>query len=106
MIDWDSLVLAPLQGVFGEPVVFIPKFGGQYAGVGVFDEAYRDVDLAGGIGVTTESPVLGIRTSQTQSALQQGDQVYVASRSKTYAIREVHLDGHGSARLLLNEVGP
>ena len=106
MIDWDNLVLAPLQDVFGEPVTFITKFGVQFAGAGVFDEAYREVDLAGGIAVTTESPVLGIRTSQLQVMLRQGDQVAVPSRSRTYSIREVRIDGHGSAKLLLNEVSP
>ena len=106
MIDWDNLVLAPLQDVFGEPVTFITKFGAQFVGAGVFDEAYREVDLAGGIAVTTESPVLGIRTSQLQVMLRQGDQVVVPSRSRTYSIREVRIDGHGSAKLLLNEVSP
>ena len=106
MIDWDNLVLAPLQTVFGEPVTFIPKFGLQFAGSGVFDEAYREVDLAGGMAVTTEMPVLGIRTSQMQNLLQQGDQVFVPSRNLTYVIREVRIDGHGSAKLLLNEATP
>ena len=104
MIDWDNLVLAPLQTVFGEPVTFIPKFGSQYSGSGVFDEAYREVDLAGGVAVTTESPVLGIRMSQMQTVPQQGDQVYVVRLGKTYLVREVQVDGHGSAKLLLNEV--
>ena len=104
MIDWDNLVLAPLEGVFGEAVTFIPSAGPQYPGTGVFDEAYREVDLAGGVGVTTESPVLGIRTSQTNTVLRQGDQVYVNSRSVTYVIREVRSDGHGFAKLILNEV--
>ena len=104
MIDWDNLVLAPLQTVFGEPVTFIPKSGSQYSGSGVFDEAYREVDLAGGVAVTTESPVLGIRMSQMQSALQQGVQVFVVRLGKTYLVREVPVDGQGSAKLLLNEV--
>lgn len=103
MIDWDSLVLGPVQGVFGEPVMFLPAIGSPLAVSGIFDEAYREVDLAGGMAVTTESPVLGIRVSDFSVLPVQGDQVTVASRSKTYVVREVQIDGHGGAKLLLND---
>jgi hypothetical protein len=104
MIDWDKSVLSPVHGVFDEPVVFIPNIGVQYAGGGIFDEAYREVDLAGGMAVTTESPVLGIRTSQCPVPLLQDDKVLIIGKNITYNIREVRFDGHGSAKLLLNEV--
>lgn len=103
MIDWDAQVLAPLQAVFGEPVTFIPVLGAPYSAAGVFDEAYREVDLAGGMAVTTEHPVLGIRTSAFPVLPLQGDRLTVLSRGKTYVIREVQIDGHGAAKLLLNE---
>ncbi len=61
------------------------------------------MDLTGGMAVTTESPVLGIRTSEFPVLPRQGDQIVVPSRSKTYSIREVQIDGHGAAKLLLNE---
>lgn len=100
MINWDAIVLGPVHGVFGEPVTFIPKVGAQYAGTGIFDEAYREVDLAGGEAVTTEVPVLGIRTSQCPAPLVQGDQLQV--RGVLYTIREPQFDGKGGAKLLLN----
>lgn len=103
MVDWDSLVLGPVQGVFGEPITFLPAIGAPLSTTGIFDEAYREVDLAGGTAVTTEHPVLGIRTSQFPALPLQGDQVIVPSRGKTYVIREVQIDGHGAAKLLLNE---
>ncbi len=103
MVDWDSLVLGPLQGVFGEPVTHLPATGEPQAGSGIFAEAYREVDLAGGMAVTTESPVLGIRTSDFPVPPLQGDQVIVPRIGKTFVIREVQLDGHGAAKLLLNE---
>jgi len=103
MVDWDSLVLGPLHSVFGEPVTFLPAVGSPRAVHGIFDEAYREVDLAGGMAVTTEHPVLGIRTSDFPVLPLQGDQVNVPSRGKTYVIREVQIDGHGAAKLLLNE---
>ncbi|WP_431276273.1 head-tail joining protein [Variovorax ureilyticus] len=101
MIDWDSLVLGPLQGVFGEAVTHLPATGDPQAGSGIFDEAYREVDLAGGMAVTTEHPVLGIRISDYPVLPVQGDQVIV--HGMTFVIREVQVDGHGAAKLLLNE---
>lgn len=104
MVDWDALVLGPLQQVFGETVTFMPATGTPFAGTGIFDEAYREVDLAGGEAVTTECPVLGIQTSAFQSPYQalprQGDSLFI--RGSTYVIREVQVDGHGGAKLLLN----
>lgn len=102
-IDWDAVLLAPVDGVFGEAFTFIPKIGAQYPGTGVFDEAYRQIDLAGGEAVTTECPVLGIRTSQCAVPLTQGDQVLRAKTGVIYTIREPQDDGHGWAKLLLNE---
>jgi hypothetical protein len=101
MIDWDAVVLGPVHGVFDEPVVFMPKIGAQYAGTGIFDKAYREVDLAGGMAVTTEVPMLGIRTSQCPVPLKQGDQVLI--RTTVYMIREPQFDGKGYAKLLLND---
>lgn len=103
MINWDTVVLGPLHMVFAEPVTFVPAVGAPLAIAGVFDEAYREVDLAGGMAVTTEHPLLGVRVSAFPTLPLQGDQVIVPSRNKTYVIREVQIDGHGSAKLLLNE---
>lgn len=100
MVDWDTLVLGPLQVVFGEPVTFTPAVGSPAAVTGVFDEAYREIDLAGGVAVTSEHPVLGIRLSAFPSTPKQGDHLTI--RNAVYAVREVQLDGHGSAKLLLN----
>ncbi|KWT89350.1 hypothetical protein APY03_3429 [Variovorax sp. WDL1] len=47
--------------------------------------------------------MLGIRTSDFPVLPLQGDQILVPSRGKTYVIREVQIDGHGAAKLLLNE---
>jgi hypothetical protein len=105
MVDWDALVLGPLEQAFGEPVTFIPASGDRpFGGWGIFDEAYREVDIAGGQAVTTECPVLGIRISAFQSPMQampqQDDRLSI--RGATYVIREVRLDSHGGAKLLLN----
>ncbi|WP_261803295.1 hypothetical protein [Variovorax sp. PAMC26660] len=104
MVDWDALVLGPVHGVFAEPVVYLPKGGSPTTTEGIFDEAYREVDLAGGMAVTTETPVLGIRLSAFPQTPQQDDQITVGRTGVTYVIRETQLDGHGAAKLLLNKV--
>ena len=103
MIDWDSLVLAPCESVFGEPVTFMPAAGGSYAVAGIFDEAFMHVDVSGETPITTEMPVLGIRSSTFPVMPRQGDRILIASRARTYTVREVRPDGHGSAKLMLNE---
>lgn len=102
MIDWDSLVLAPLQNVFGEPVTYVDDIGVVVAGHGIFDEAYREVNLVDSGAVTTEHPVLGIRTSDFSVMPRQTGRITILRTGKTYVIREVQIDGHGAAKLLLN----
>ncbi len=102
-VDWDTAVLAPLEGVFGEPATYMPAAGGSFPIVGVFDEAYRDITLIDtAIGNTTEMPVLGVRLAQFTTLPLQNDVVQIASVNTTYRVREVRLDGHGWAKLLLN----
>lgn len=101
------MVLGPLMGVFAEPVEFRPAGGGTPISVsGVFDRAYtRDVALEdGSIGVTTESPTLGVRLSDFQSPPKQNDRFFIPSAGATFIVREVRVDGHGAARCLLNKV--
>ena len=106
MIDWDAVVIGPLQGIFGEPATFIPVAGLPFAITGVFDKAFHKESLFedGSVGVTTESPVLGVQLSQFPSNPLQNDRVTVASVNTTFAVREVRIDGHGGAKLILNKV--
>lgn len=106
MIDWDAHVLAPLEGVFGEAVTYTPAVGLPFQISGVFDEAYREVELAGGLGMTSEMPVLGVRLSQFSVAPKQGDQLTIQRTAATYAVKEVRQDGHGAAKLMLNYLAP
>ena len=104
-IDWDKAVLGPVMGVFGEPVTFSPAAGSPFAISGVFDEAYREVEVIDGdIPVTTEIPVVGVRIAAFTIPPQQGDQLTIAGTGATYAVREVRLDGHGGAKLMLNYI--
>lgn len=104
-VDWDTNVLAPLEGVFGEPVNYKTAAGVAVAGiVGVFDSAYRDVDLADPLGTTTVTPVLGVRLAQFTNPPVQDDTVQIPSVNTTYVVRDVRNDGHGWAKLILGKV--
>lgn len=102
MIDWDKAVLGPLNGVFGEAAHYMPATRAPINITGIFDEAYRDVELAGGMGVTSTQPVLGVQLSQFRTLPLQGDRVTIIRTKETFIVKEVRDDGHGSAKLMLN----
>lgn len=110
-IDWDKAVLGPLERVFGEGgqgdarVMFYPNGGESYPIDGVFDKAYKDVDLSDPIvpfNVTV--PVLGVRLSLFAEQPLADDQVYIPSAKAMFLIKEVRPDGHGWAKLMLGEM--
>lgn len=105
MIDWGQNVLGPLLGVFGEAATYAPATGAPFAIIGIFDEAYRELSgLESGIAMTTEMPVLGVRVSDFPASPLQGDQLTLQRTGVRYVVREVRLDGHGYAKLMLNDV--
>ncbi|OVE45591.1 hypothetical protein CBW21_22390 [Chromobacterium violaceum] len=105
MIDWDAAVLAPLQDVFGEPVTYTTTTGQSFAISGVFDEAYHAVDgLSGAIYTSTSQPVLGIRAAALPFPPQASDFVTILRTGIVYSVADVHPDGHGAIKLLLNYV--
>lgn len=105
MIDWGAEVLGPCLDVFGEPVTYTPAAGTPFQVTAIFDNAYhKDTLFEDGPGVINQSPTLGIRLSDFAATPDQNDRVFVPSVNATYLVREVHLDGHGGARLMLNKV--
>ncbi len=105
-IDWDGNVLAPVLGVFGESITYSPAAGAPFAISGVFDEAYSEIDLAGGMPVTTDTPVVGVRLAQFAAPPSQGDSLTIARLGWTFVVKEVRPDGHGYAKLMLNYQSP
>ncbi|WP_033063827.1 head-tail joining protein [Pseudomonas sp. GM18] len=110
-IDWDKAVLEPLEAVFGEGKepdkrpMFYPAVGARYPIDGVFDAAYRDVDLADPlVGATSAQPVLGVRLSIFEVPPAQDDQVYIPSVDKRFLVMDVRPDSHGWAKLMLSEM--
>lgn len=112
MIDWDGLVLAPLEQIFGEggdvdggTVMYYPAAGSPYSIDGIFDTAWRDTELIDPlVGATNAQPVLGVRLILFRAPPQQNDQVYIPRAGKMYLVTEVRPDSHGSAKLLLGEM--
>jgi hypothetical protein len=103
VIDWDTDVLAAEHGVFGQPVTYMPAAGGaSFIVTGVFDEAYKELDLAGGTATTTETPVLGVRASEFPAPPVQGDTLLIQSLGETFIVNDVRSDGHGEIKLMLN----
>lgn len=105
-IDWDKHVLGPLARVFAEPAEYIPQVGAPFSIEGIFDAAYKDVDLIDtSIDATTTKPVIGVRLALFTVEPQQNDQVRIPSVGKLFLIKEVRDDGHGAVKLMLADTG-
>jgi hypothetical protein len=103
VIDWDTLVLGPAMAQFGEAVTYAFAGAAPVAISGVYDEQYTAVDVVDGQGVTSSMPVLGVQLSQLPALPQQGDQLTIVRTAQRFSVREVRPDGHGWAKLLLNQ---
>ena len=109
-VDFDSLVVGPLQAIFGELISYQSASGAQpFQAKGVFDWYYASADPLGDGGeysqsrpvhVTARQAVLGIQLSAFAVAPAQGD--LVIARDTRFYVREVQPDGHGGAKLMLN----
>lgn len=106
MIDWQSLLNAPVMGVFGEAASFQPRAGAAHDIHGTFHEAFKSIDLLGGSDVTSVMPELGVVLSEFQVPPQQGDLIVITPTALhgggTYVVKEVRPNGIGVAVLLLN----
>lgn len=107
-VNWDSLVNAPALAVYGEAVTYTPAGGpstspGPFPLSGVFDEAYRQIDVYSESPVSSTVPQLGVQLVTFPAGVTplQGDRILI--RGASYTVREVQPDSHGWARLLLNE---
>ncbi|UPG86852.1 hypothetical protein L2Y94_05720 [Luteibacter aegosomatis] len=105
-VDWDKHVLGPLAGVFAEPAEYIPRVGAPYAIEGIFDSAYKDVDLIDPqVDTTTTKPVIGVRQSIFRAYPEQNDKVRIHSVGSLFIVKEVRDDGHGAIKLMLADTG-
>ncbi|WNC90954.1 hypothetical protein RI103_06280 [Paraburkholderia sp. FT54] len=108
-IDWDSVVIGPLHGVFAEPATFMPFAGGSFSITVVFDDAYlKEVMFEDAtMGATEVSACVGVQLSQFPADPVQNDRLFIpAGRSgrrpaANYLVKQVRPDSRGAARLLL-----
>ena len=116
-MDWDDIVdakiLGPNMKQFGTAVTYLATSGETFPITGVFDRAFFGVDPATGTTVVTYQPTLGVQLSQFKAdgvrllvdvEPLQGDQLVIVRDGTQYVVREVHPDGHGAARLMMNVV--
>jgi hypothetical protein len=103
MIDWDAVVLAPLNEVFGEPVQYTPAGQSMARISGIYDDAYKEVDPE--TGFATTAPLVTVRLAELGQLPKQGDWIDIERTAEKYVIRNVEPDGKGSLKLLLNERG-
>ncbi|MEX3690818.1 hypothetical protein AB3X91_11765 [Paraburkholderia sp. BR14263] len=109
MIDWDGVLLGPVEGVFGQPAVYQTADGRSFPLNGVFDEAFTDVDVVNGEQVTTTKPCYGFRVASLPVPPRQKDKLFIPSApgaplvDTTYVIKKApQIDGHGWCLLKLN----
>ena len=109
MIDWDALLLGPLNRVFGQQAEYTtPDGSSSWLITGVFDEAYTDVDVVNGEPVTTTHPCFGFPVSLMSGRVQKSGKLFVPAapgaplQDTIYIVKQVRNDGHGWCRLMLN----
>jgi hypothetical protein len=111
VIDWSAVVLAPVMGVFGEQVVYMPAAGAPFTiQHGVFDDGFVAIDPFGPPAVLSSHPVLGILLSEFPTGFDakeaQGDRFTVVATGKTYVVKDGEPDSHGHALLRANLAPP
>lgn len=107
MIDWNSLVLAPVASTFGQDVDYTPAGGPAVRITAVFAEPYIQVDPLGSPGVASTQPRLGVQLSQMPAGWDalnaQGDTFTVVATGKNYTVSSGQPDSKGWAHLLAND---
>lgn len=113
-VDWDSILLAPVMGVFGEgdasqsatwPIYYPTDLQPFPLEGAVFDRAYADVTLdSEGSENTSRKPCLGVRLSLFAREPAQSEKVYIPSVPGLFIVKDYRPDGHGHAKLIL--MGP
>ncbi|MGH8541756.1 MAG: head-tail joining protein [Stenotrophobium sp.] len=105
-IDWDSIVLGPVHALFGEAITYMPAAGAAFViPDAVFDESFRAVSMADGIGMTSQVPVVGVRAAAFPTPPLQDDQLVIQRTGELMIVKEVQPDGHGWIALTLNYNG-
>lgn len=101
MIDFDTLVLGPCLSAFGQITLYTAP-GQSFDLPGIFDRYHAEITFdAGGVPVSTQRPMLGVRESDFPFGLlpAQGDTVLIDGT--VYLVTDTQPDGHGHILLPL-----
>lgn len=107
MIDFDKLILAPCQRVFGQPVLFKPKSGGIFQVSGIFKSEYEPVAVTEQGVVQGQRQVLGVRRHLMPQPVHNGDLFTITDKSgigRDYEVADMQPDSSGDLRLFLMSV--
>lgn len=105
-MDWESLVLGPVQDAFAESVTYFPASGGSIALMAIPDDPTVEVQMqSDGPPITTNIPTLGVRLSDFGGyGPVRGDKLIIASApTVTWIVRDTRPDGKGWSILKLNK---
>lgn len=102
MLDWDTLVLAPCEKIFGEPVIFTPVGGLPVSTTGIFDRSFRELEEAEPSQRDTILVSVGLRLSQLPREPAIGDTLEVPRIGIVFSVRQPRPDGKGNVRCILN----
>lgn len=103
-VDFDALVNAPVNGVFGEQLTYQPAAGGDAFDIeGTFTDAYRIEfqDGEGGVGWTTTAPSVGVRLADFAVMPAKDDIVVRLKNGARYLVFDRRPDGMGWLNLIL-----
>jgi len=92
-----------LRNWYGVPVTYMPEAGGSYTLTGIFDEAYRSWEVAGGTRVMVTAPALSVCLADLSVAPKVEDTLTVSDRD--WQVVGIEPDGSGMAVLRIVEVG-
>lgn len=87
--------------IFGEQVTYLPRAGGSITLLGVFNDAWQEVDPDSGAVISSNRPVIGIRLADLSAAPTAGDRVRV--RGIEYLVKDSQRDGEAGAILMLQK---
>lgn len=105
MVDFRDRVdnvLNHCTSVFGEEVILLPKAGGSYKIVGIFDHEYVAVDPDTEQPISANNPALGVNLNDIPIDIVQGDIFEI--RNLRYKVIDNREDGQGGATVLLHRL--
>lgn len=99
--DADRAVFVDPAG-FGTEASYLPKVGSAVSINGVWDNAFSQVAVVGGLGVQSTEPRFRVRTSDLPGQADDGDLIRIpASEGDMYRVKELEPDETGDMTFLV-----